>query len=88
VAVSLKNISHLVAISNKYPLQRDIFCTESFALFGYCGALLHVDELRSGGALLHVDELRSGGALLLNYGPLGLGLANERGPLWGEKGSP
>jgi hypothetical protein len=38
------NIALLAPFSNKYPLQRDIFCWRSFALcmalWAYCGALL------------------------------------------------
>jgi hypothetical protein len=37
-AVFLKNIPHLVPFSNKYPLQRDIFCMcEALLLFGWLG---------------------------------------------------
>jgi hypothetical protein len=38
LAVFLKNISHLTEFSNKYPLQRDIFCMcEALLLFGWLG---------------------------------------------------
>jgi hypothetical protein len=72
-----ENISHLTEFSNKYPLQRDIFCTELRSNVWPLGPCVELCSMMYG--------LSPGGALLQRLDEASL-LGLEKGPQKGKAG--